>query len=250
MTSTYEFALVFSVPHLNSKEKMENAIDSLHNSELIGDQISVSFGRPCQLHIDFFYESTSAEDAFSDAINEVKRIMPKAFLVEASPDLVNISSLSEIYGCTRQNMRKYASNEIKGVPDMFPLPSVTSDGSSLWHLFIVSKWIDKNTPMKSPKNIIDVACVAAKLNAEITNTLLIDKSDWLENEHLKPLEVKFALHSAVTSMPLHRAVWRANEDDYVLIIDCSDDHNLRSDNNDININDFDWIENAPISLIN
>lgn len=165
------FSLTFSVPLFCEKEA-ERQVINLHESERIGDQISVGFGKPGQLKIDFFTDGHSAEVIIRESIEEVERIVSDSYLCEVGPDLVNLSILADLYGCSRQNMRKYASGENGRSLSPFPAPSVSSDNNILWHLFYLIEWFEENTQLKTPVGLKEVARAAAKINSKITGELL------------------------------------------------------------------------------
>lgn len=167
----YEFHLIFALPGVSEAGSKEVAF-ALHDSPIIGDQISVGFGRKGRLSISAFIEELNADDAIKITISEVERIIPRACVAEVGPDLLNLTGLAEVFSCTRQNMRKYASDEYKDTRQAFPLPAVTTDGQMMWHLFQVADWLKRNTKISVSGELIEVAQATAHMNAMITEKTL------------------------------------------------------------------------------
>ncbi len=121
--------------------------------------VLVGTGLAGRLALEFSREAESAEAALLSALGDIKRIIPEARLVEASPDFVGLSEIAEIVGVSRQNMRKL----MLGHAESFPL-AIHEGSSSLWHLAEVLSWLDSKGgyPLKHP--VIEVARVAQQVN--------------------------------------------------------------------------------------
>lgn len=121
--------------------------------------VLVGTGLAGRLALEFSREAESAEAALLGALGDIKRIIPEARLVEASPDFVGLSEIAEIVGVSRQNMRKL----MLGHAESFPL-AIHEGSSSLWHLAEVLSWLDSKGgyPLKHP--VIEVARVAQQVN--------------------------------------------------------------------------------------
>ncbi|MCO7572062.1 DNA-binding protein [Pseudomonas chlororaphis] len=121
--------------------------------------VLVGTGLAGRLALEFSREAESAEAALLSALGDIKRIIPEARLVEASPDFVGLSEIAEIVGVSRQNMRKL----MLGHADTFPL-AIHEGSTSLWHLAEVLSWLDSKGgyPLKHP--VIEVARVAQQVN--------------------------------------------------------------------------------------
>ncbi len=121
--------------------------------------VLVGTGLAGRLVLEFSREAESAEAALLGALGDIKRIIPEARLVEASPDFVGLSEIAEIVGVSRQNMRKL----MLGHAESFPL-AIHEGSSSLWHLAEVLSWLDSKGgyPLKHP--VIEVARVAQQVN--------------------------------------------------------------------------------------
>jgi predicted DNA-binding transcriptional regulator AlpA len=68
-------------------------------------------------------------------------------------------------GFSRQNMRKYATNQTEG-RQAFPVPAFIGE-PSLWHLAEITSWLKSCTAVAVPPNVIEVSKVAAKINSEV-----------------------------------------------------------------------------------
>jgi hypothetical protein len=66
----------------------------------------IGVGQAGRIALDFTREANTAFEAVSSAIADVKQAIPGAKLVEATPDLVGLTDVADIIGCSRQYMRK------------------------------------------------------------------------------------------------------------------------------------------------
>ena len=99
------------------------------------------------------------EDALRSAIADVQKAIPGAKLVQVGPDLVGLTETAEIFGFSRQNMRKYATGQVEG-REAFPVPAFIGE-PSLWHLAEIASWLKSYTAVAIPHNVIAVSKVAA-----------------------------------------------------------------------------------------
>lgn len=157
--ATYDFTLTFELP--DPETKPEGLVDALFEAGC--DDATIGVGRPGLIGIDFSRDAPSAEKAVRSALKSVDRAIPKARLVEAKPDLVNLSDVAEVVGVSRQNVRKYASGEIRSVDVPFPVPSF-SGAPPLWHLYEVTDWFLRYTNLRPAKEVVETAHVAFNLN--------------------------------------------------------------------------------------
>ncbi len=108
----FEFTLKFGLTSasLEPDAYIERLGEEGCNDALIGvghsGRIALRFTRPAK----------NAFDAILSAIKDVKRAIPDAKLIEASPDLVGLSDIAEILGCSRQNIRKLMLNNRASFP--------------------------------------------------------------------------------------------------------------------------------------
>jgi len=162
--SKYVFMLNFSLPDRDADP--EDYLDRLF---LAGcDDASVGVGKRGFIGLDFAREAENAESALRSAITNVEEAIPGAVLIQAGPDLVGLSEMAEIFGFSRQNMRKYAVGQSAATSD-FPLPVITGE-SSLWHLAEIASWLRLNTQVFPPKEVTEVSRAAALINFRIEET--------------------------------------------------------------------------------
>jgi hypothetical protein len=84
--------------------------------------------------------------------------MAGAFTV-VTPDIVGLTDVAEIVGCSRQNMRKLLVARGAAVPA--PLHEGTC---SLWHLAPVLRWLAGEKRYVVAKELLDVSEVAMSIN--------------------------------------------------------------------------------------
>ena len=85
-------------------EDMDAVIERL--GEAGCDDALAGIGLPGRLALEFTREAPSAEAAVGSALDDVRRALPDARLIEAAPDLVGLTDVAEIAGVSRQAMRK------------------------------------------------------------------------------------------------------------------------------------------------
>ncbi|MDH6093013.1 hypothetical protein NWP22_07940 [Anabaenopsis tanganyikae CS-531] len=73
--------------------------------------------------LDFIREAPSAYDAISSAINDVRKAIPQAEIMEVSPNFVGVTDVAKLLGCSRQN-QDLLSKSISDPPllSTYPLP--------------------------------------------------------------------------------------------------------------------------------
>ena len=121
--------------------------------------VLVGTGLAGRLALEFSREAESAEAALLSALGDIKRIIPEARLVEASPDFVGLSEIAEIVGVSRQNMRKL----MLAHPGSFPAP-VHEGSASIWHLADVLDWLQAKGSYSLAKDVFEVARAALQVN--------------------------------------------------------------------------------------
>lgn len=151
----YEFTLKFRLPDANADS--EAFIDAL--AEAGCDDAVVGIGMQGRIALDFTREAESASDAVTSALRDVKCAIPGAELIEASPDIVGLTDMAEIAGCSRQNMRKMVLANLS----TFPL-AVHEGSSSFWHLASVLTWFDEHQKRKIDVGLLDIAKINMTIN--------------------------------------------------------------------------------------
>ena len=159
MTAIYDFRLIFALP--DPKADPASYLDILFEAGC--DDATVGTGRPGMIGRDFSREAASAKKAVTTAIRDIRKAIPGTYLVEAGPDLVNLTDIASHLGVTKQNIRKYAAGEIRTVNAPFP-PPVYSGSPNLWHLYNVIVWIGTNTKFELRRELLDIAKVAYEQN--------------------------------------------------------------------------------------
>lgn len=151
----YEFELKFRLPNtaLESDAYVEKLGEQGCNDALVG------IGYQGRIALNFCRSSSSALEAVSSAIEDVKRIIPGARLLEAAPDFVGLTDVAEILGCSRQYMRKLM---IGGGVD-FPCP-VHDGKTALWRLSAVLGWLRDSRNYQIENSLVDVATVTMQFN--------------------------------------------------------------------------------------
>src|SRR5690348_6260120 len=98
----YEFTLKFTLP--DSATDTDQCVEALAAAGC--DDALVGVGQSGRIALNFTRTAKSAFEAVSTALRDVRKAIPEAVLVEASPDFVGLTDVAEIAGFTRQNMRK------------------------------------------------------------------------------------------------------------------------------------------------
>jgi len=154
----YEFGLRFSLPR-----------DEAHSDELIErlgeagcDDALIGIGQAGRIAFDFVRESDSAYNAILSAITDVKRAVPGAELVEVSPDLVGITDVADIVGCSRQNLRKLL------LSGSSPGPAPLHEGKwVVWHLAPVLHWLATEKRYAVSPHWVEISEATMKFNAAL-----------------------------------------------------------------------------------
>ena len=85
----YEFTLKFSV-----NDNPEQYVEKL-GAEGCTDAL-IGVGKNGRIALNFIREARSAYDAVSSAVEDVKRAIPEAKLIEASPDFVGLTDIAKL----------------------------------------------------------------------------------------------------------------------------------------------------------
>ena len=152
---TYQFTLKFSLPV--SESDMDELVERL--GEAGCDDALVGIGQPGRIALDFAREADSAFRAISSAVADVKQVVPEAKLIEATPDLVGLTEVAGLVGCSRQNIRKFMLSS----GGTFPAP-VHEGKSSLWHLSSVLVWLKESKSYQVADDLLEVASINRQFN--------------------------------------------------------------------------------------
>ena len=107
----------------------------------------------------FTREGESAFAAVVSALQDIKRVVPSARLVEAGPDFVGLTDVAEVAGVSRQNMRKLMLSHAIDFP-----PPVHEGSASVWHLSDVLGWLAARGGYEITTNVFDTAKAVKQIN--------------------------------------------------------------------------------------
>jgi predicted DNA-binding transcriptional regulator AlpA len=147
---TLKFTLVAGSPNMDQFVERLGAAGC--NDALIG------IGQTGRIALDFTREAESAKRAIVSALEQVRRAIPTAQLLEVAPDFVGLTEIAELAGVTRQNMRKLSIAH----KDTFPIP-MHEGSAALWHLSPVLQWLQEHAYPIS-QSLLDVAHIAMQIN--------------------------------------------------------------------------------------
>ncbi|NYH19093.1 helix-turn-helix transcriptional regulator [Paraburkholderia bryophila] len=123
------------------------------------DDATVGVGQPGRMALFFSREGVSAFAALVSALEDVKRAVPSARLVEAGPDFVGLTDVAEVAGVSRQNMRKLMLSHAIDFP-----PPVHEGSASVWHLSDILAWLTARGGYDIRASVFDVAKSAKQIN--------------------------------------------------------------------------------------
>jgi hypothetical protein len=152
----YEFTLKFSLKDTSSHPEIY--IDKLWVEGC--DDALVGIGKNGRIALDFTRESSSAQDAVISALEDVKRAIPKAKLIEATPDFVGLTDIANFVGLTHQNLNELMISS----GSAFPTPVHEGKSSDIWHLFNVLVWLKEQNNYPIEETLIDIAKANMRFN--------------------------------------------------------------------------------------
>ena len=155
----FEFTLIYKLN--NNEEDPSKYLDALF--EVGCDDAIVSLGKKGMISLDFIRDGLEANSAILSALRDVKKAIPDAKLLEASPDFVTTTELSKILDHSRQNARMLMIKKDSPPPAHMGSPS-------FWHLSEVFDWLIKDNKIINyhvDNTIIDIANVTKKVNLSI-----------------------------------------------------------------------------------
>lgn len=123
-----------------------------------GDAL-LGVGQARRIALEFTREAANADAALLSALNDVRRAIPSARLIEAAPDLVGLTEVAELVGMSRQNMRKLMLNDSGAFP-----PPVHEGSTVLWHLADVLAWLENRGIYELPPELLEVSRTAKQIN--------------------------------------------------------------------------------------
>ncbi|MGG1949149.1 DNA-binding protein [Trinickia sp. NRRL B-1857] len=123
------------------------------------DDATVGMGQPGRIALAFTRDAADAWSAIHSALQDARKAMPSARLVEAGPDFVGLTDVADLAGVTRQNMRKL----MLAHASRFPLP-VHEGSSSVWHLSDVLIWLSGRGSYPISAGLVDIAKATKQVN--------------------------------------------------------------------------------------
>ena len=156
--SDCEFGLRFSLS--SCEVEVDDVVERLGAAGC--DDATVGIGRKGRLALDFIRKAESPERAVLSAIADVRRAIPDAALLEASPDLVGLTDIAEVFGVTRQNTRKL----ILECDALAPAP-VHEGKPALWHLAGVLEWLRDQKGYAVADDLMALARATMQVNLAI-----------------------------------------------------------------------------------
>jgi hypothetical protein len=151
----YEFTLKYRLG--NPGEDAEKYLEALARSGC--EDAAVGVGQNGRIALNFIREAESALEAIASAIFDVQQAIPDARLVEAAPDHVGVTDIAELFGFSRQYMRKLI--QTRGAS--FPEP-VHEGKPSLWHLTDILAWFRKHESRTVQNEVLEVSRITMQLN--------------------------------------------------------------------------------------
>ena len=150
----YEFILKFALPD----PAQDPGILVAQLTESGCDDALLGIGRKGRIALDFTRTAASAIEAVTSAIADTMRAIPGARLVEAVPDVVGLTDIAELAGCSRQNARKIMLGG-----QAFPL-AVHDGNPELFHLADVLAWLRDARAYDIDAKLFDVAQTNRQVN--------------------------------------------------------------------------------------
>jgi hypothetical protein len=151
----YEFTLKFSLPEADGDP--DRHVDAL--AEAGCDDALIGVGQGGRIALHFTRTGKSALAAVSSALRDVRKAIPHASLIEASPDFVGLTDVADIAGFTRQNMRKLM------IGNTATFPAALHDGKpALWHLATVLTWLKERQQRPVDGVLLEIAKANMTLN--------------------------------------------------------------------------------------
>jgi len=151
----YIFTLKYHLPDHESDP--DALLDRLYTADC--DDALAGVGQPGRLALEFSRTAGTAEAAVYTALADVKRAVPTARLIEASPDLVGLTDVAGLVGVSRQAMRKLMLTHRA----TFPIP-VHEGSASIWHLAEVLDWLKTRGGYHVEAGILETARVTLEVN--------------------------------------------------------------------------------------
>src|SRR5471032_419203 len=150
----YLFTLKYQLPeHARRDDVVE------HLGAAGCDDALVGVGLPGRVALAFSREADSAKAALFSALEDVRRAVPGAKLIEAAPDFVGLTDVADLLGMSRQNIRKLMVHHAA----TFPAP-VHEGSAAVWHLTDLLSWLQAKGAYEIAADVADVAVLTKQIN--------------------------------------------------------------------------------------
>ena len=156
----YDFVLKFRLPEGSAHP--HDLVERLGGAGC--DDTVVGIGQPGRIALNFTREADSAGQAIISALEDVKRAIPDAELIEACPDFASLTDIAELVGVSRQNMRKLMLTHT----GTFPAP-VHEGSTALWHLAPVLEWLRVRAGYAIEQRLLETARITMQVNVTINS---------------------------------------------------------------------------------
>jgi hypothetical protein len=137
----------------------------------------IGVGRKGKIALQFVRSAESANAAIVSAIVDVRKTIPDAKLMEASPDFVGISELAAILDCTRQNVRVLIERALDAPP------AVHEGAAALWHLADLLVWLKDSKAYPIAPELLEIAQTTRLINS-VRNFEALQKIDPSQRDSL------------------------------------------------------------------
>lgn len=151
----YDFTLKFNLQ--NPQAALDDYVEALYEGGC--DDALIGVGTKGYISLNFIREASSAYEAISSAVADVKRVIPCASLIEAVPDYVGLTDVAKILGCTRQNIRKLIMES-----ETRSLLPVYEGTPSIWHLADILTWLRDVKAYSIDSSLMEIARINMKVN--------------------------------------------------------------------------------------
>jgi hypothetical protein len=151
----YDFTLKFNLQ--DPEAKPDDYVEMLYASGC--DDALIGVGKTGCISLNFIRKSSSAYEAISSAISDVKSVIKNATLIEAMPDFVGLTETAKILGCTRQNIR----NLLIKSEQRPPVP-VYEGTPSIWHLAEILTWLREVKTYSIDESLLEVSKINMDFN--------------------------------------------------------------------------------------
>jgi hypothetical protein len=154
LVSEFSFIVRVALPRdIGSEEAVDRLVEVGCDDAVIGS------GQHGRLALAFDRRATDAPAALSGALEQIARALPGSVVVEVGPDLVSLSDIAMVLGCSRQNARKL-------LVGAYGAPAPVHEGSTgIWHLAPVLDWLAAERGYRIAPELRAVAAEARRHNA-------------------------------------------------------------------------------------